>query len=302
MKRSWLVPRTRVRLTSLVGLVFAALLASGCMTTHVTMLTPVEYAAVEPDSVQVFLRAEDAPRTRVQLAVVSANTNSSISTSKEGADRERVIRALRERAGKLGADAIILRDISPRPGKPTYLRGWALAIRAGVTVEELAQDSTLPEPAAVVPPWTPPPVVAPPPVTLPVEAPAPPGSTQHESACYGEQRACRRVAWALGIGAAMGFGFGAATGAITEPGITGRGVTVDAILVGLLGAVGGFLVGVPVGVTTVIVNPRTPTQTVFLGSGKTRLMSGRPIACVFMRKLRGATRDRLGSPETLTSG
>ena len=151
MNRSRFLPRTSVRLTRLVSLVLAALLASGCVRSSIEMLTPVEYAPVDPDSVQVFVGAWEAPSSRTRIAVVSAVQDGGTPGDREES-RERVIRALMEKAGEVGANAIILQSIYPRPDEPDFMRGFAIAIRTGVTVEELAQDSTVPEPA-VVSPW-----------------------------------------------------------------------------------------------------------------------------------------------------
>ena len=166
MKCSPLVATARRRLSSLVSLILATLLVSGCMRTNIEMLSPVEYAPVDPDSVQVFLTADEAPSRRVQLAVVTSVQQGGTPGADE-ANRERVIRALREKAGEVGADAIVLQDISPRPDEPDFLRGWAVAIRTRGAADEIAQDSTAAKLVAVTPPWAPPPVREPTPVRAP---------------------------------------------------------------------------------------------------------------------------------------
>ncbi len=89
MKCSPPVATARRRLSSLVSLILATLLASGCMRTNIEMLSPVEYAPVDPDSVQVFLTADEAPSRRVQLAVVTSVQQGGTPGADE-ANRERV--------------------------------------------------------------------------------------------------------------------------------------------------------------------------------------------------------------------
>ena len=81
MKPSAFLP-TRLRLTWFVTHILAALLASGCMRTNIEMLTPVEYAPVDPDTVQVFVTAE-APSSPARITVVSAVQQGSTPRDKE---------------------------------------------------------------------------------------------------------------------------------------------------------------------------------------------------------------------------
>jgi hypothetical protein len=139
------------------------------------MLRPVDYEPVVADSVEVFFASGDIRGPYQEIAVITAVPTGSADAMIHTGDEAAIIQALKEKAGEVGADAIIVRDISPRPDEPDFLRGWAVAIRTGVAPQELAQ---VPEPAAVMPPWAPPPVEAPPPVThprpaTPVGEPAP---------------------------------------------------------------------------------------------------------------------------------
>ncbi len=149
------------------GLICSLLLTAtmGCgTTTRVAMLRPVDYEPVVADSVEVFFASGDIRGPYQEIAVITAVPTSSADAMIDTGDEAAIIQALREKAGEVGADAIIVRDISPRPDEPGFLRGWAVAIRTGVASQELGQ---VPEPAAVTPPWAPLPVEAPPAVARP---------------------------------------------------------------------------------------------------------------------------------------
>jgi hypothetical protein len=215
-----------MRLTWLVSPILAALSASGCVRTNIEMLAPVAYAPVDPDSVQVFVTAEEAPSRRVQLAVVTSVQQGGTPGDREES-RERVTRGLREKASEVGANAIIIKDISPRPDARDFLRGWAVAIRTGVAAGEATQDSTAHEPAAVTPPW------APPPASVAVREPSP--------VIY--------VLGGMGIGAFTGFLAGGLGDLVAEHGPDPSAYCYDhdcwlegAVIVGAAGAVIGLVV------------------------------------------------------------
>lgn len=115
------IPRTPMsRLTGTImrHLSLVALFAAACVRTDVTVLSPNQYAPVPPDSVRVFLRADDVLGEYEQLAVMSAFEEGSC----DGfmcPQREDMINALRKRAGALGATGLVL-DVRGLPGIGEY--------------------------------------------------------------------------------------------------------------------------------------------------------------------------------------
>lgn len=79
------------------------LVASGCISTNSVQLgTPAQYAAVKPEEVQVFLKEADVKGDFDKVAIVNAEGNYNY------ANDERMINAMKKKAAKLGANAIIL--------------------------------------------------------------------------------------------------------------------------------------------------------------------------------------------------
>ncbi|HZG43571.1 MAG TPA: hypothetical protein VEY93_11445 [Longimicrobium sp.] len=122
--------KTRALRLSLI----AALLLSACTTTSAVLLGGSgTYPELNPAEVRVFLRERDVPDEYERIALVTARSDASWT------DETDLIRAMRKRAAKLGANAIIIGDISD----PTTLervaevltdyepqrRGRAVAIR-----------------------------------------------------------------------------------------------------------------------------------------------------------------------------
>ena len=79
-------------------LVAVATIASACARVHATPLAALNYPAVSPDSVRFF--ATNAPAKYVEIAMMR--------TQVFLAGDEKSARALREKAGKLGANGVIL--------------------------------------------------------------------------------------------------------------------------------------------------------------------------------------------------
>lgn len=122
--------KIRAALPSLI----AALLVSACTTTSAVLLGGSgTYPELNPGDVRVFLRERDVPADYERIALVTAKSDAGWT------DETDLIRAMRKRAAKLGANAIIIGDISD----PTTLervaevltdyepqrRGRAVAIR-----------------------------------------------------------------------------------------------------------------------------------------------------------------------------
>jgi hypothetical protein len=120
----------RAALLSLI----AAILVSACTTTSAVLLGGSgTYPELNPAEVRVFLRERDVPSEYERIALVTAKSDAGWT------DETDLIRAMRKRAAKLGANAIIIGDISD----PTTLervaevltdyepqrRGRAVAIR-----------------------------------------------------------------------------------------------------------------------------------------------------------------------------
>ena len=85
-----------------VGLLVLVALA-GCISTNAVRLgAPTQYPPVRPEEVQVFLKEEDVKGEFDKIAIVNAEGNYSY------ANDERMIEAMKKKAAKLGANAIIL--------------------------------------------------------------------------------------------------------------------------------------------------------------------------------------------------
>ena len=112
----------------------AAILVSACTTTSAVLLGGSgTYPELNPAEVRVFLRERDVPAEYERIALVTAQSDAGWT------DETDLIRAMRKRAARLGANAIIIGDISD----PTTLervaevltdyepqrRGRAVAIR-----------------------------------------------------------------------------------------------------------------------------------------------------------------------------
>ena len=112
----------------------AAILVSACTTTSAVLLGGSgTYPELNPAEVRVFLRERDVPAEYERIALVTAKSDAGWT------DETDLIRAMRKRAARLGANAIIIGDISD----PTTLervaevltdyepqrRGRAVAIR-----------------------------------------------------------------------------------------------------------------------------------------------------------------------------
>jgi hypothetical protein len=122
--------KIRAALLSLI----AAILLAACTTTSAVLLGGSgTYPELNPAEVRVFLRERDVPTEYERIALVTAKSDAGWT------DETDLIRAMRKRAAKLGANAIIIGDISD----PTTLervaevltdyepqrRGRAVAIR-----------------------------------------------------------------------------------------------------------------------------------------------------------------------------
>jgi hypothetical protein len=122
--------KIRAALLSLI----AAILLGACTTTSAVLLGGSgTYPELNPAEVRVFLRERDVPAEYERIALVTAKSDAGWT------DETDLIRAMRKRAAKLGANAIIIGEISD----PTTLervaevltdyepqrRGRAVAIR-----------------------------------------------------------------------------------------------------------------------------------------------------------------------------
>jgi hypothetical protein len=78
---------------------------TGCVTARATMLTPDRYEPVHEDAVTVFLNATEVPESCVRIALIHASGDPSVTNERQ------MITAAKRRAGKIGANAILLSEI-----------------------------------------------------------------------------------------------------------------------------------------------------------------------------------------------
>jgi hypothetical protein len=85
-----------------MGLLAVVALA-GCISTNAVKLgEPTQYPPVRPEEVQVFLKEDDVKGEFEKIAIVNAEGNYTY------ANDERMIEAMKKKAAKLGANAIII--------------------------------------------------------------------------------------------------------------------------------------------------------------------------------------------------
>ncbi len=95
--------KIRAALLSLI----AAILLAACTTTSAVLLGGSgTYPELNPAEVRVFLRERDVPAEYERIALVTAKSDAGWT------DETDLIRAMRKRAARLGANAIIIGDIS----------------------------------------------------------------------------------------------------------------------------------------------------------------------------------------------
>ena len=90
-------------------LIALVLLSVGCVKTDVMRLSPTVYPAVSADSVTVFLRADDRLGAYDEVALIEVYMEGSCSGGL-CQDREDFLNALKERAGGVGANGIVLSE------------------------------------------------------------------------------------------------------------------------------------------------------------------------------------------------
>ncbi len=84
-------------------LLLLAVSLSACVSTKAIQLgTPGRYPPVDPDQVQVFLKEEDVTVKFDKVATIEATGNYQF------ANNEKMVKALKKKAAKLGANGIIL--------------------------------------------------------------------------------------------------------------------------------------------------------------------------------------------------
>lgn len=112
--------------TKLMIFIAAMALFAACVSTKSVYLNPsmTQYNPVSPDSVRIFTtEAELDTLEYVRVAIIEA-TGSTDWTSQTG-----MLKAMRKKAGKLGANAILLPAIS-EPGAATKIAGAVLGVGA----------------------------------------------------------------------------------------------------------------------------------------------------------------------------
>jgi hypothetical protein len=117
-----------------IALLLTVLLATACVSTNAVRLANAgTYPEVPPEQVQVFLTETDVKVEFEKIALINASGESNW-TNEEG-----MIKAMQKKAGKLGANGIILGDIKEASagakvaaavfGTGTQRKGQVVAIR-----------------------------------------------------------------------------------------------------------------------------------------------------------------------------
>jgi hypothetical protein len=97
----------------------AALALAACVHTNAVMLDPgARYTPVPPHEVRVYLEEYDVPWEFEKIAVIHGRADIDFT------DESELIRAMQEKAGELGAHAIILRYIVVHPGLEAPFAHW----------------------------------------------------------------------------------------------------------------------------------------------------------------------------------
>ena len=126
-------------------------LAAGCVTVNAARLVPAgTYAPVPTEEVVVFETEEDVDRPFEKVALLYAEGDVDVTNERQ------MINAARKKAGRLGANAIILREFrEPRLSTriaaaifdvPAYRKARLLAIRVGDDVRADRRDDDAPIP------------------------------------------------------------------------------------------------------------------------------------------------------------
>jgi hypothetical protein len=101
------------------SLVFATLFVAACVTTHHTLVNPSaeRYPPVSPDSVIIVTTAAELDTLEyVRVAIIEATGSGELTSQTE------MLEAMRKKAAKLGANAILLPEIN-EPGAAARVAG-----------------------------------------------------------------------------------------------------------------------------------------------------------------------------------
>lgn len=109
----------------------ALLLLAGCVSARATMLTANSYAPVPENEVRIFLNEDEAPAECERIALI--HTEGDADTTNES----QMITAARRRAGKVGANAIVLGTVRD-PSTGTRVAGAIFGIPANRKGQMLA--------------------------------------------------------------------------------------------------------------------------------------------------------------------
>lgn len=90
-----------------IGLVLLAVLVSGCVTTRATLLDPTaKYPSTDPSMVRIFTTEEELEKFEyVRVAIINSSGNTAWTS------RTKMIESMRQKAGEMGANAILMPDI-----------------------------------------------------------------------------------------------------------------------------------------------------------------------------------------------
>lgn len=122
----------------------APLLLAGCVSARATMLVPAgTYPPVEESRVQVFLEEDEVPGACTRVALIHAQGDADMT------DESMMINAARRRAGKIGANAVLLSNFRD-PSTGTRIASAVIGLSANRKGQMIAYRC--PEGAAPVQP------------------------------------------------------------------------------------------------------------------------------------------------------
>ncbi|HEX8695024.1 MAG TPA: hypothetical protein VF746_21615 [Longimicrobium sp.] len=126
----------------------ALLLLAGCVSARSTLLVPgAQHAPVPEDQVTVFLREEEVPSTCQRYALIHTSGDVDMTGETE------MINAAKRRAGKIGANAILLGTVrEPSSGRRVAAAVFGVSKdRKGQMIAYRCPESGAPAPAPAAP-------------------------------------------------------------------------------------------------------------------------------------------------------
>ena len=104
---------------------------AACVTAKATMLSPTTHAPVPEQQVAVFLREDEVPEACERIALIHTSGDASMT------DETQMIAAARRRAGKVGANAVLLTNVRD-PSTGTRVAAAVFGISANRKGQQIA--------------------------------------------------------------------------------------------------------------------------------------------------------------------